>query len=200
MRFPSPWRSAGLALLVLVFAGCAASSKIAPASSPAASPTAPPEVPLDASYDWHGLLTAPFGRRLGDFPDGLHEVLLFHDVSHPAAPADDAECYATPQPAPRFLGTIPDDYLLCFKYDRLARIEVAVRLPAPRAGSVLAAACELWSKNAARPGPRPYPAGSPDAPGTCEGRDADVAFSAHLEESPEPATRLYLRLDSLVRP
>ena len=50
--------------------------------------------PVDASYDWHVLLVAPFGSVLKDIPLTLHEVLLFRDEAHGAAAADDAECYA----------------------------------------------------------------------------------------------------------
>ncbi len=39
----------------------------------------PAPAPLDASYDWHVLLVAPFGSVLKDVPLTLHEVLLFRD-------------------------------------------------------------------------------------------------------------------------
>src|ERR1700730_14617873 len=62
--------------------------------------------PVEASYDWHGLLIAPFGSVLKDIPAALHEVLLFRDEAHSGAVGDnsaaaDAECYATDAPAPR---------------------------------------------------------------------------------------------------
>jgi len=117
----------------------------------------------DASYDWRGLLIAPFGSVLKDIPVALHEVLLFRDDAHGnAAPGNaapgsagadaaavDAECYAADAPAPRFVGRIPEEYLLCFKQDRLSRIQASVRVPAAQAAEVFAAACTGWLKNAA---------------------------------------------------
>jgi hypothetical protein len=129
----------------------------------------------DASYDWHGLLIAPFGSVLKDIPVALHEVLLFRDDAHGnAAPGNaatgsagadaaavDAECYAADAPAPRFVGSIPDEYLLCFNQGRLSRIQASVRVPAAQASDVFAAACARWLKNA-------VPATSAGAPGVGE--------------------------------
>src|ERR1700674_276539 len=69
--------------------------------------------PDDGSYDWHGLVIAPFGSVLKDIPVALHEVLLFRDETHGTSTADDAatleaECYAADAPAPRFIGRTPD--------------------------------------------------------------------------------------------
>jgi hypothetical protein len=100
---------------------------------------------------------------LKDIPVALHEVLLFRDDAHGnAAPGNaatgsagadaaavDAECYAADAPAPRFVGRIPEEYLLCFKQDRLSRIQASVRVPAAQAPEVFAAACTGWLKNAA---------------------------------------------------
>ena len=114
--------------------------------------------PADPSYDWHGLLIAPFGSLLKDIPAALHEVLLFRDDAHGngatgSAAADaaavDAECYAADAPAPRFVGRIPEEYLLCFKHDRLSRIQASVRMGVAQAPDVFAAACAGWLKNAA---------------------------------------------------
>ena len=57
-----------LAAALLALAACAAPKPKAPEPPPA-----PP--PLDASYDWHVLLIAPFGSLLKDIPATLHEVL-----------------------------------------------------------------------------------------------------------------------------
>jgi len=161
----------------------------------------------DASYDWHGLLIAPFGSVLKDIPVALHEVLLFRDDAHGnAAPGNaapgsagadaaavDAECYAADAPAPRFVGRIPEEYLLCFKQDRLSRIQASVRVPAARAAEVFAAACTGWLKNAAStPGAEAPGVGTPgvgasaEAPsaGACEGRDGAIHFRGRLEEEP----------------
>jgi hypothetical protein len=146
----------------------------------------------DASYDWHGLLIAPFGSVLKDIPVALHEVLLFRDDARGnAAPGNaatgsagadaaavDAECYAADAPAPRFVGSIPDEYLLCFNQGRLSRIQASVRVPAAQAPEVFAAACTGWLKNAASPS-----AETPSA-GACEGRDGAIHFRGRLEEEP----------------
>jgi hypothetical protein len=124
---------------------------------------APPPVthPLDEGpYDWHGLLIAPFGSVLKDIPVALHEVLLFRDEAHGSAAADeaaaDAECYAAP--APRFVGRTPNEYLLCFKQDRLSRVQASLRLTTAEASDVFAAACASWLRNAA---PATTSAGAP---------------------------------------
>ena len=160
----------------------------------------------DDSYDWHGLLIAPFGSVLKDIPVALHEVLLFRDEVHgnaatgnaaAEAPAADAECYAADAPAPRFVGRIPDEYLLCFKQDRLSRIQASVRLAAAQASEVFAAACAGWLKNAASttaveasgagaPGVV-SPSAEVQSAGACEGRDGAIRFHGRLEEEPDRA-------------
>jgi hypothetical protein len=98
----------------------------------------------------------------------LHEVLLFRDEEHGSASAADAdtvgaECYAADAPAPRFLGRAPDEYVLCFKQDRLFRIQASVRVEAARATDVFAAACAGWLQNAA---PATRGVGAPGGTGT----------------------------------
>src|SRR3981081_818017 len=89
-RWPLP------AAALWTLAACAVSKhEIAP------PPPAPP--PLDASYDWHVLLVAPFGSVLKDVPLTLHEVLLFRDEAHAASAADELECYAVDGKRPRFI-------------------------------------------------------------------------------------------------
>jgi hypothetical protein len=147
---------------------------------------------VDASYDWHGLLIAPFGSALKDIPLTLHEVLLFRDDAHGSAAVDDAECYAADTPAPRFLGHTPEAYLLCFKQDRLARIQASVRLAAAEAPEAFATACAGWLKNGVA-------AESAAAQGSdaCRGRDGTVRFSARQEEESDSAeTILSITLDS----
>ncbi len=168
-------RGIATSLAAILLAGCASTSKVA---APASAPPPPPQahVPLDASYDWHGLGIAPFGTLLKDIPLTLHEVLLFRDQGRGAAEAEEPECYGIDGAPPRFVGAVPDQYLLCFRHDRLARIEASVRLKADRAAQEFAEACSLWRKNAAVPGP--------DEAGTCEGHDGAVHFNAHLAEEP----------------
>src|ERR1700731_3690177 len=73
-------------------------------TAPGRAPPPPSaQAPADASYDWHGLLIAPFGSVLKDIPAALHEVLLFRDEAQHGAVGDnsaaaDAECYATDAP------------------------------------------------------------------------------------------------------
>jgi hypothetical protein len=143
--------------------------------APAPRETAPERVPppaarppVDASYDWHVLVIAPFGSVLKDIPLRLHEVLLFRDETPGAAAAEDAECYAPDDPAPRFIDSAPEEYLLCFKHDRLARIRASVRLAPAQAAEVFAAACADWH------------AGPND--GACNGSDAAARFSARLDD------------------
>jgi hypothetical protein len=190
--------------------------------------TPPPPVvheSADASYDWHGLLIAPFGSVLKDVPVALHEVLLFRDEARGGtaadgaadAPAADAECYASDAPAPRFVGRMPDEYLLCFRQGRLSRIQASVRLTAAEAPDVFAAACAGWSKNAApaatggvapgvvAPGVEGQSAAAPIGAG-CEGRDGAIRFRGRLGEEPGrpemPQTEVVLSitLDSAPKP
>ena len=155
-------------------------------SACASAPKSPPPVPvaaapvLVASYDWHGLLLLPFGTVLKDVPFTLHEVLLFRDASH-ASQGDDAECYAMERAAPRFLARTPNEYLLCFRHDRLARVEVTVNLPQEEAARIFSDACGLW--------------------GACEGRDGAIGYDGRLEQNPDQTdSPLTIRLDALAEP
>jgi hypothetical protein len=167
------------AILMLILAGCAA-----PAPKPAA-PTQPPPAPLDASYDWHVLLVVPFGSALKDVPLTLHEVLLFRDQTQSAAPADELECYAVDGMRPQFVARLPSEYLLCFKHDRLSRIEATVRLPADDAARIFADACGLWIKNAAQAGAE-----------ECAGSQGGVTFEGHFEIEPDGSAQLSIQLDA----
>jgi hypothetical protein len=196
-----------IAVLLASLSGCHASSPRAMSPERAS----PPESPAlsDASYDWHGLLIAPFGSVLKDIPLTLHEVLLFRDEAHGANAADEAECYAGGTPPPRFVGRTPEEYLLCFKQDRLSRVQASVRLTALEAPEVFAAACARWSKQATpttaiSATPTTTPATSATAamaaaegagatgaaaqsPIACEGHDGGIHFSGHLEADPAHA-------------
>jgi hypothetical protein len=169
-------RWAGAAILLL--AACAAAPPIALLPAPAAAS-------LDASYDWHVLLIAPFGSALKDIPLSLHEVLLFHDQERSGAAADEFECYALDEERPHFLARSPSGYLLCFRHDRLSRIEAMVQLPAEQAAQIYSDACTLWMKN--------------DHASTeqCAGSDGGIAFSGHLEsEALGPEQQLTVQLDA----
>ena len=186
------------AALLATLIGCHASSTRMTATDRLAVPdraTAPDHAPPppheseNDPYDWHGLLIAPFGTMLKDIPLVLHEVLLFRDDAHGGAPLDAAECYATDAPGPRFVGRAPDEYVLCFKQDRLSRIQASVHLTTLDAPDVFAAACTAWLKNAA-------PAATPTA-SACAGHDGAIHFSGHLAEE---APALSITLDSAPDP
>jgi hypothetical protein len=196
-----------MAVGLVLLAGCRAPSPHAAAPDRAGAQPAPAHVQQfnDDSYDWHGLLVAPFGSVLKDIPVALHEVLLFRDEARGGAAFDDAECYASDAPAPRFVGRVPDEYLLCFKQDRLVRVQASVHLPAAEAPEVFAAACSRWQNARARTGAEATDIAPPGAgaqgvaaPGAgtgaeaqnaaapigaaCEGRDGPIRYSAHLGE------------------
>jgi hypothetical protein len=167
-----------LAGILLALVGCASPKPKAPEPPPA-----PP--PLDASYDWHVLLLAPFGSVLKDIPATMHEVLLFRDREHNSAAADELECYAVDGKLPRFLARKAAEYLLCFKRDRLSRIEATVRLPADEAAKIFADACGLWAKS-----------GQPSTEG-CAGSDRGVAYIGHLDSEPQGSeTAMTVQLDA----
>ncbi len=183
------------AALATMFGCRAPQPRAAVDRAPVASQPAPRD---DESYDWHGLLIAPFGSALKDVPMALHEVLLFRDEAHSDAGVDDAECYGADAVPPRFVGRAPDEYLLCFKQDRLSRIRASVRLTTGEASEVFAAACARWLQRAAT--------NTDVAGGTCEGRDGAIRFSGRLaeeaggEQTPETELALFITLDSVPAP
>lgn len=149
----------------------------APARGPAtpAATAAPAAAPL-VSHDFSGLVLAPFGTPFKDVPVPLTEVLVFHQADG-ARVREDGDCFR-PNVVVSFLGRAPTDHLLCFDHDRLEKIEAAVALPAAQAPALFAAACAEWQRGAA--------AGSAPGPDSCEGRQQDIAFSAHRTEGPDP--------------
>jgi hypothetical protein len=154
------------------------------------APPAPAAAPLDASYDWHVLLATPFGSLLKDAPAPVHEVLVFRDEAPDALGADQAECYALNGKPPHFLARQPEDYLLCYVHDRLARVEATVRIPSTEAAQVFADACASWTKKA-----------SGQAADGCSGSDEGIAFSGRLEvEADEAETVLTVRLAPFASP
>ena len=176
MRALARARQAALLAVVLTLAACAAAPK------PTALPPAPP--PLDASYDWHVLLVAPFGSVLKDVPLTLHEVLLFRDEARSASAADELECYAVDGTRPRFIARPLSLYLLCFKQDRLSRIEATVRLPTDEAVRIFAEACNLWLK-------------SGQATEECAGSDGGITYAGHLDSEPDGSeTQMNVQLDA----
>jgi hypothetical protein len=142
---------------------------------------------LDASYDWHVLVVAPFGSVFKAVPLTLHEVLLFKEAQ--GAAVEDADCYAMDEPAPPFIKRTPQEFLLCFRHDHLARIEATVMLPAADAAQILADACGLWQRNASAAAPEGSAAAN-----ECEGRDDVTGFSARLEEADNSAAEVPLTI------
>jgi hypothetical protein len=176
-----------LGAVLLAVTACVAPSRPHPPPLPVPEEA---EVP-DATYDWHVLVTVPFGTLLKESPIPLHEVLLFHEAA--PADADNKDCYAIDRSAPRFVGQQPEQYLLCFDHDHLNRIEAGVRLAAEDAPRVFAKACALWLKNAVA-GPAVSPAPAP-AGTVCEGVDGSTSFSARLVMVPgEPSGNLVMIL------
>ena len=174
-----------------LLAACASQPKSPP---PAAAPPPPPA--LDPSYDWHSLLVAPFGTALRDIHFTLHEVLLFNDQAHDTAAADDAECYGIEGTTPQFLQHAATEYMLCFRRDRLARIEAAVQLPAGQAAQNFADACGLWLKNAtAETKPAAAAGAAPPGTASCDGVQAAISFSARLDPA-DPDTVLSIKLNA----
>jgi hypothetical protein len=149
-----------------------------------AAPLEPGPAPLDASYDWHVLLVAPFGSVLKDVPLTMHEVLMFRDEAARAAPADELECYAVDGAHPRFVARSPSEYLLCFRHDRLSRVEATVQLPAEEAVRIYADACGLWLK-------KPVGLGE-----ECAGTDGGITFAGHFENEPDESAQLTIQLDA----
>jgi len=161
------WRN-GVALAgFCVLAGCSAGPVV---EAPTASDQAA-SAPLDASYDWHELVVMPFGTLLKSSPIALHEVLLFHDDSHANAPELGKDCFTVDGKPPRVMDQEPEEFLLCFSHDRLERIEASVSMKAGEGPAVLARACALWLKNSPATVVR----------NSCEGKEGDVAFGAHLD-------------------
>jgi hypothetical protein len=160
------------------------------AHAPMPAPTAPAAPPLDASYDWHVLLAAPFGSLLKDAAVPVHEVLVFRDEAPAASALDQAECYALNAKPPRFLARQPEEYLLCYLHDRLARVEATVRIPSTEAAQVFADACGSWMKKA-----------SGQLADGCSGSDEGIAFSGRLEvEADQAEAVLTVRLEPFASP
>jgi hypothetical protein len=146
---------------------------------------------------------------------------MFRDTAH-AAQSDDAECYAMERTAPTFLKRTPSEYMLCFKHDRLARVEATVGLPSAEAAQIFSDACGLWQRNAGEGHAAAPPSGAaasgegagaqvaanaapaiatPVGSSNCEGRDGAVSYSSRLEESTQQTDRaLTMRLDALAHP
>ena len=154
------------AALLAALGGCQHAPAMPAMRPPSPVLAATVAAPVPAPDDWHGLLIAPFGTVLKAIPVALHEVLLFREDPAAALP----ECYATDGSLPKIAGHTPDEYVLCFQYDRLARVQVSVSLTAAEAAEVFAAGCASAAPSAA-----------PESGVACE-RDGAVRFSARFDE------------------
>jgi hypothetical protein len=182
--------------LILCIGACLAAASCATAPPKAVAPPVAEPAPLDPSYDWHVLVTTPMGSLLKDMPVTLHEVLLFRDEDK-RAEVNEGDCYAIDATAPTFIARVPDEYLLCFKHDRLARIEATVRVPQDQAAKIFTAACTLWFKNAALPAPM-ISAATQDSAATCSGQDGSSLFKGRLEAEPGQADQpLSINIDAV---
>ena len=161
MRQRARCRVSASAALLAALGGCHHAPAI-----PATRPPTPVVAPIAAPYDWRGLLIAPFGTVLKAIPVALHEVLLFREDPAAALP----ECYAADGPGPNIAGHIPDEYVLCFAHDRLARVQVSASLTAAEAAEVFAAGCAAGAPSAA-----------PESGVACE-RDGAVRFSGRFDD------------------
>jgi hypothetical protein len=121
---------------------------------------------------------------LKDVPLTMHEVLLFRDEAGHEAPVDELECYAVDGARPRFVLRSPSEYLLCFKHDRLSRIEATVQLSAAESARIYADACGLWLKK---------PLATSEE---CAGTDGGITFAGHFENEPDESAQLTIQLDS----
>ncbi len=164
-------RAAALLGAAAALCACAAAPSTQRIPAHAAPPAPPPApVPLDPSSDWRGLVSAPFGSSLKQLPFPVHEALVFHE---PGASGDDQECYSRVEPPP-FVGVTPNDYLLCFRNDRLSRIEVSVTPPATAEADAFEHWCDRWLQGTEAIGRDST---------HCEGRGAGLAFRARVEPS-----------------
>lgn len=164
-------RRAGLVLL-LALSACSA---VPPA--PVRAPPAPAlgSVP-DPSFEWRSLIVVPFGSERQNLQSSLHEVWLFRDDAEAGGKADAEDCYSSDSAAPRLVGRVADHYFLCFRNDRLNRIQAVVTLPNAAAADQFRKFCDaglVESRQAA------------DGALSCEGQGNGAAFRARLEPAAE---------------
>lgn len=170
-----------LAALLPALAACSSTPPL-PLARPASTahsfpvPPAPPSVP-DPSFDWRGLIIVPFGSERRSLQESLHEVLLFRDDQESAAKTPAEDCYSSDRAPPRLVGRAADHVFLCFRNDRLNRVEAVVSLPAEAAADLFARFCA-----AARQDAHPAAENVPH----CEGQDRAAAFRAWLDAGTEP--------------
>ena len=166
------YRLAPLACAVSVAAAMAGCTNAPGRAAPAAA--APLPASADPYVDWHGLIAAPLDSTLKDLPFAVHELLQFSEETRAAGePSGGEECYRPGQGTPRFVDRELDDYVLCYRRDRLARIEADLHVETADADALFARYCDAWLENStlvARDG------------ANCRGRAGQIAFDARLDE------------------
>ena len=168
--------------LLLLLAACGslppagAPRSAAPAAHTSAAP--PMAAPPDPSFDWRALVAVPFGSDRQSLQASLHEVLFFRDDSDAGGKADAEDCYTSERAAPRLVGRAADQYFLCFRNDRLRRIEAVVSLSNEAAAELFRRFCDTSVKGA-----EPMTAEAR----TCEGGGGGASFRASLEPAAEDA-------------
>lgn len=151
------------------------------AAATGGSGDAPAAAARDPAEDWRALLPALLDTALQDLHLELHELVYFRDdgsgaadatadpAAAPATSAESEDCYAVGGPAPRFLGRVTERYALCFRHDRLDRVQATVRFDADDDAAVLFQRyCAAWGAAA-------------DAAARCAGGDDTRRFEARLE-------------------
>ncbi|HMD72265.1 MAG TPA: hypothetical protein VKG05_00250 [Steroidobacteraceae bacterium] len=165
----------------VVLLALSACSVVPPAPAPApALAQAPPAAALasapDPSVAWRSLIVVPFGSERQSLQSSLHEVWFFRDDADAGGKFDAEACYSSDSAAPRFVGRVADHYFLCFRNDRLNRIQAVVTLPNEAAADQFRQFCDAGLKEA-----RP----TADSALTCEGQGGGAAFRARLEPAAE---------------
>ncbi len=169
-------RSAGRPVLLLALSACSAVPP-APASAPVQMPA---EAALagvsDPSFEWRSLIVVPFGSERQSLQSSLREVWLFRDDADAGGKSDAEDCYSPDSAAPRLVGRVADHYFLCFRNDRLNRIQAVVTLPNEAAADQFRKFCDAGLVEA-----RP----TADSALACEGGGSGAAFRARLEPAAE---------------
>ncbi len=125
-------------------------------------------------------------------PAALHEVLFFRDDDDAGGKLDAEDCYTADSPAPRLVGRAADHYFLCFRNDRLDRIEAVVALPNEAASELFAQVCDAWLKDA-----RPIVSSAL----LCAGQGGAAEFRARLEPAADGTeTELSIAVDAAAAP
>ncbi len=163
-------------VLLLALSACSAVPP-APAPSRAKAPPAPALAGApDPSFAWRSLIVVPFGSERQSLQSSLHEVWFFRDDADAGGKSDAEDCYSSDSAAPRLAGRVADHYFLCFRNDRLNRIEAIVTLPNEAAADQFRQFCDAGLTEA-----RP----TSDNALSCDAFGVAAAVRARLEPAAE---------------